>query len=61
MSDIIYFAFVPIVILLIIYLTIETMEKAFHRMVFHKMKIYLYGAITCALLIILIVAISLLI
>ncbi len=56
--DFAYFAFIPIGILLCIYLVIETIEKTLHRFFFNKKLIYVWSLIITSILVLLIVILA---
>lgn len=59
LSNLVYFSFIPIIIWVIIFLVIETLEKSFHHYVYNKIKIYIISAIICALIAIFFIILSL--
>lgn len=60
-SNLIYFSFIPIIAWLIMYVLIETKEKAFHRYTLKKASYYIWGAIIATMIVIVIIVVSLLI
>ncbi|AGM24661.1 hypothetical protein [Spiroplasma chrysopicola] len=57
-SFFIYFALIPVVIFCLIWITIRTIEKNFHRYLNSKKLILLISAIICTVIVIIIIILS---
>ncbi len=57
-SNLIYFALIPIAVFLIFFITVETIEKTLHKFIINKIKKYIITGVVCFILVILIVILS---